>query len=160
MTSSQDLGPNEPLFEKFRELQPDVEVVVLPPAPVVDALLVGPADLDRVAEEALEQVEATLAPVLNTPARASGWRPAPQRLQEHVSDWTQTYARDGDALNALLLLRDMVLEAGWAAEPVPAPTPRMTAKAPSGLIRLDAVAEARTVRVQALGPLVRVQGES
>lgn len=160
MTSNQDSGLDEPFFDAFRQLQPDVEVVVLPPEEPVDALLARPHDLDGIAHEALGQVESVLPAALTVRDAASRWRPAPHGLQEHVSEWAQTYAHEGDALNALLLLRDAVIEAGWAAAPVPAPTPRMTASAPTGLIRVDATVDGRTFTVQGRGPLVRVHGGS
>lgn len=125
----------EPFFDELQRLQPDVDVVLLPPDPAPPHdLAAASAEATR---EAADGVRRALTELLDDAHVAPGVRVERwQRGSGDLQRFTARASRRGldavDALAALRVVRDAVLSRGWDARPTDTAQPRMTATHPSG----------------------------
>ena len=125
----------EPFFDELQRLQPDVDVVLLPPAPAPPRDLVAASP--EATHEAAVGVRRALTELLGDAHVVPGVRV--ERWQREAGDlqrFTARASRRGldavDALATLRVVRDAVLARGWDARPTDTAQPRMTATHPSG----------------------------
>ena len=125
----------EPFFDELQRLQPDLDVVLLPPAaaPPRDLTAAPPEATHEAAAGVRRALTELLDDALVVPdVRVERW----QRLDGELQRFTARASRRGldavDALAALRALRDSVLRRGWDARPTDTAQPRMTATHPSG----------------------------
>lgn len=125
----------EPFFDELQRLQPDVDVVLLPPAhaPPHDLVAASP----EATHEAAVGVRRALTELLDDAHVVPGVRV--ERWQRQAGDlqrFTARASRRGleavDALAALRAVRDAVLDRGWDARPTDTAQPRMTATHATG----------------------------
>ncbi|MCW2840828.1 MAG: hypothetical protein JWR55_2311 [Aeromicrobium sp.] len=134
----------EPFFEAFRELQPDVDIVILPPeeqpVPVPSA---DREEADAAARDTVRTVRTLLqeSGVADRP-RSDHERWDRQRGDVHVHvararvDHDDSYS----ATESLLRLGGVLDGGGWQPEPVDSPAPWLVATSPAGL-RADVAVE-------------------
>lgn len=128
----------EPFFDALQRLQPDVDVVLLPPGPEAphDPAAASPQATYETALGVRRALTELLDDTLVVPdVRVERW----QRLDGDLQRFTARASRRGldavDALTALTALRtvrDAVLTRSWEARPSDTAQPRMTATHPSG----------------------------
>lgn len=122
-----------PLLDAFQQLQPDVDVVVLPPEPPLDLLEVSdPAEAERAAHSTrttalslVEEVRGTGEPVV-----IERWDRLAPGVHRHRTRVRVTFTDDASALASILDVLDSLAGAGWDPRPVDAPTPWLVARSP------------------------------
>ena len=129
----------DPFLDALRVLQPDVDIVVLPPEDLsADVPSGSPADAAAAARgtsttTAMLLSESGLADPVANPGKAfERW----QRVRDDVhAHRTRTRVEHDDgaaALESLLRVSDVLRDAGWSPAPVDSPTPWVVATSPAG----------------------------
>jgi hypothetical protein len=133
----------EPFFEAFRALQPDVDVVVLPPeqpvrAPSADREEAGAAARDtvRTVRTLLEESGVADRPRVDH----ERWDRRRGDVHVHMARARVDHADSFAATESLLRIGDVLDGGGWRPEPVDSPTPWLVATSPAGL-RADVAVE-------------------
>ena len=125
----------EPFFDELQRLQPDVDVVLLPPAhePPHDLVAASPQATHEAAvgvRRALTELLADAHVVAGV--RVDRWQRGSGDLQRFTARASRRGLDAVDALATLRVVRDAVLARGWDARPTDTAQPRMTATHPSG----------------------------
>jgi len=147
---------SDPFFQVFQALQPDVDVVILPPERPVDAPY---ADRDEAIAVAMATAR-TLHELLDESGADSRPRSEHERwdrrsddVHVHVARARATHDDPSDATAALLRVGDVLDAAGWEPRPIDSPTPWLTARSPGGLQVDVAVERADLVIIVTSTPL-------
>lgn len=128
-----------PLLAAFRRLQPDIDVVELPPEPSLAFLelsepaeAVSAAAATRAAAASLvEEVRAAGRPTV-----VERWNRLEPHVYRHRTRLRVDLSDTTSALEAILDVVDSLTGAGWDPRPVEAPTPWLIARSPLALPRL------------------------
>ncbi|KQY55777.1 hypothetical protein ASD11_14820 [Aeromicrobium sp. Root495] len=146
-----------PLLDAFQRLQPDVDVVVLPPEPPLELLETSdPAEAQRAAQASRTTAHSLLEEVRGAgePVVIERWdRLAPQ-VHRHRTRVRVTFDDDAAALSSILDVLESLNGAGWETRPVDAPTPWLVARSPLAAVPL------LTADVAVQGPRLVVTVES
>lgn len=151
--------PDEPFFQTFQALQPEVDVVILPPEQPVDARFADRA-------EAIASARGTAA-VVRALLTESGLDDRPRTEHErwdrqqgdahlHVSRVRVDHADSFTATESLLRVGDVLDGGGWAPVPVDSPTPWIRATSPAGQ-RADVAVERSQLVVTITSAALRLE---
>ena len=122
-----------PLLDRFRELQPDVDVLVLPPEPsLVDVPLATADDAEQAARSTRSSALRLLAdvPDAGDPVVLERWDRLEPGVHRHRTRARVELPTDTAAVTAILAVLDVLGSDGWQARPVDAPTPWFVATGP------------------------------
>ena len=146
---------DEVFFEALRALQPDVDIVVLPPEPPV-APDASRDDAVAAARGTAETLEALLV------ESGAGGRPRVDHerwdrrqggVHVHVSRARVEHDDSYAATESLLAVGDVLDAGGWQPRPVDSPSPWLRATSPAGLEADVAVERSQLVVTVASAPL-------
>lgn len=122
-----------PLLDAFNRLQPDVDIVVLPPEPSL-ALIPLSESADAVhAAAATRAAAASLAEevrAIGCPAVVERWNRLEPQVYRHRTRLRVDLPGTTSALEAILDVLDSLNGAGWEPRPVDAPIPWLVARSP------------------------------
>lgn len=128
---------DEPFFDRLRALQPDIDIVILPPDQV--AAEAEPADrADAIAAERGTRgvVDALLGEsglAVRQRTFHERWDRRDADVHEHRSRVTIVMRDAAEATEGLIQLGDILHAAGWEPWPVESPQPWFKATAPTGM---------------------------
>ncbi|KRC63680.1 hypothetical protein ASE12_02205 [Aeromicrobium sp. Root236] len=141
--------PAEPFFDEFRRLQPDVDVVLLPPEQPGDVPVTPAAEADRLAAVAVQVADDVIAACgLSVDFRFDRWEQVSEAAYEHLTRIRVDRATGGAALDDLIRVRDFLVAAGWRAKAMDTPVPWFVAETGEGLWRADVSLDGESLFVE------------
>ena len=141
--------PTDPFFDEFRRLQPDVDVVVLPPERPVNGPVTPVAEARHMASVGMQIADDVVAACeLAVDFRFDRWEQLREDMYEHLTR-VRVDRDSGDvAFDDLLRVRDFLVAAGWQAEPMDTPVPWFVAETGEGLWRADVSIDGESLFVE------------
>jgi hypothetical protein len=156
MSQSDDASFEARLLEELRARQPDVDVVVLPPAPPVTVPYASRDDAVAAARGTARTLEALLVES-GTAGRPrtdhERWDRWPDDVHVHVARARVEHDDSYTATESLLSVGDVLDAGGWEPRPVDSPTPWLRATSPSGAEADVAVERSQLVVTVTSAPL-------
>jgi len=141
--------PAEPFFDEFRRLQPDVDIVLLPPERPVDPPITPTAEAERLAAVAVQVADDVVAACeLPVDFRFDRWEQVHEAVYEHLTRIRVDRASGDAALDDLVRIRDFLLAAGWRAKAMDTPVPWFVAGTGEGLWRADVSLDGESLFVE------------
>lgn len=148
--------PDDPFFQAFQALQPDVDVVILPPEQAVDAPFADAGEAVATARGTAAVVDALLteAGLADHPRTAhERWDRKQDDVHVHVSRARVDHDDSLAATESLMRIGDVLDGGGWQPVPVDSPTPWILATSPAGQHADIAVERAQLVVTITSAPL-------
>ena len=153
-------APAEPFFDEFRRLQPDVDVVLLPPEQPVDAPITPTAEADRLAAVAMQVADDVVAACgLPVDFRFDRWEQVREEVYEHLTRIRVDRASGDAALDDLIRVRDFLVAAGWRAKAMDTPVPWFVAETGEGLWRADVSLDGESLFVEVATVGLRLEAD-
>ena len=153
----------DPFLDAFHALQPDVDIVVLPPDGAPADLPYASASDAAVAARATDGAATTLLdesgladPEVHPRTVFDRWIRLRDDVHTHRTRIRVEHPDGPAALDSLLKVRDNLDDGGWQPAPVDSPTPWIVASSPAGL-NVEVVAEGRHLVITVTSVPLRVE---
>lgn len=130
--------PPDPFLDELRRLQPDIDIVVLPPEEPISGPFTPVPEARRIASVAVQVADDVMAACeLTADFRFDRWEQVRGDVYEHLTRVRADRESAEAAFDDLLRVRDFVVATGWLARPMDTPVPWFVAETGDGIWRAD-----------------------
>lgn len=148
----------DPFFDEFRRLQPDLDIVVLPPEEPIDGPITPLAEAQHLASVGVKVADDVVAACeLSVDFRFDRWERLREDAYEHLTRVRVDRESGEAAFDDLLRVRDFLVAAGWQAKPMDTPVPWFVAETGECLWRADVSLDGDSLFVEVATAALRLE---